>query len=1279
MKKRQAVVFLAYIVLIGLECAIAKQTEDKPGTCVWYGECPQDDQVYNCKYDGPAKTVSQEGYNILRKLCPHLDAGSIENTRTCCDLDQLQTLKRQIALLSDFTRRCPACDVNLRAFFCQMTCGHDQSEYMSVAKEMNKSIVRLNLSVSYDYVSRIIDSCRNVQFQSGGQNVLDVICQKDAEYCMPPDLTSVFSRNSPFGLVIDLASNTSAMSTDVWKCNVPIKYHALSYPPCSCSDCQSSCPSSCPFKKESQFVVGSLDAFVFVALMIWLAICNIIFFTCVISSIRQFYRRVQLAHTTCNAIPEEEGEMLANDVVTEPDENTPLLENEVDIGSTNIMYHEMFGHLCARCGRMICNLWYLFAPLGLVLGATLTTGVFHLNMTTDPNILWSVRRSRALSDKRRFDDTFGPFFRTTQVLLKSKNDSVFYKSYASNPFMVYAFSDALSIANMRALSELQRDIEQLVVRNISLRDVCYKPVSDEKCAVFSPMEFFQNNVSLLDLSIGCGECGNLTADWASHLLHCFRSPLSTMDPDLNISCLARHQGPVQPFLAVAGYEDSTQPSNCSSLLLTYLLDSTNPLAAEWEKGFIEFMALRAKKEEQQGGSFQLVYSAERSIEDQIEIESWVDVKTIAFSYILMFVYVTIALSFFSRPLRLLSGLRWWAVAQCKVSLSMGSIALVLLAVASSVGLLAYAGVPTTMLVFEVLPFLILAVGVDNTFILCRQCQLCAEHLCPLDAVANTLHKVGPGLILANMAEVGCFVLAALLSDVYAVRLFAMNAAIALVLNIVLQALVFVPLLYLDSCRVHAGRPDILCCFSLGPSSEPESGYGPIPALETEQRIHIPKIARILIVSFFLFVPCVVIAMLAKLPVGLEPSITVPSNSYVQKYLDEVKTLNVGPPFFIVVENLCLNGTEEQNSVCGGVGCRSDSLMAQLAVAEVCANVSWVARAPSSWLDGYFDWVSTEGCCRVDDKGQFCRSDDLSCDKCRVRLNNLSRPVGDDFFRYIPFYTQDNPNEQCPFGGHPLHKMAISPNASYFMGYHSTLRQSSDFVSALRRSWEIVDRAYSQLKRALPHSDLALYSYSVFYVFYEQYLSMHRQLYISIAVSLGLIFLLSFALTGFDLVVGLAVTITCWAILIDLLGLMIAWSVSLNAISIVNLVMSIGIAVEFCAHIAMNFARNRYVIAGPADRALNSVKEIGSSVFTGIGLTKLIGISVLAFAQSQIFTIYFFRMYLGLVLFGLIHGMIFLPFLLSLIGPGKDPDSRRSGLPDLRYVTLFPDDAEDSLE
>lgn len=78
--------------------------------------------------------------------------------------------------------------------------------------------------------------------------------------------------------------------------------------------------------------------------------------------------------------------------------------------------------------------------------------------------------------------------------------------------------------------------------------------------------------------------------------------------------------------------------------------------------------------------------------------------------------------------------------------------------------------------------------------------------------------------------------------------------------------------------------------------------------------------------------------------------------------------------------------------------------------------------------------------------------------------------------------------------------------------------------------------------------------SVWYVFYEQYLSIVKDTIQNLCICIAAIFLVTFLLLGFDFFSAIMVVITICMILVDILGLMYFWNITLNAVSLVNLVM-----------------------------------------------------------------------------------------------------------------------------
>lgn len=443
--------------------------------------------------------------------------------------------------------------------------------------------------------------------------------------------------------------------------------------------------------------------------------------------------------------------------------------------------------------------------------------------------------------------------------------------------------------------------------------------------------------------------------------------------------MAPYGGPIDPAIALGGFLKPGQGlstnknyKDATAVILTFLVNnyynkSKLIPAMEWEKEYVAFM--KNWTVTKKPAFMDVAFNSERSIEDELDRESQSDVATILISYLIMFAYIAVSLGQMNSCSRLLI--------DSKVTLGLGGVLIVLASVISSVGLFGFTGLPATLIIIEVIPFLVLAVGVDNIFILVQTHQRDGrKHNETLEEhIGRTLGQVGPSMLLTSVSESCCFFLGSL-SDMPAVRAFALYAGMALLFDFLLQITCFVSLLTLDTRRQENNRFDI-CCFIQGSKKEvaPEQQEGLLYTFF--KSIYVPfimnKFIRVLVMIIFFGWLCSSIAVVPHIEIGLDQELSMPEDSFVLKYFKYLKDyLSIGPPMYFVVKGgLNFSETNQQNLICGGQFCDIDSLITQIYVASKTPS-SYIARPSQSWLDDYFDWSSSSTCCKYNKTtGEFC--------------------------------------------------------------------------------------------------------------------------------------------------------------------------------------------------------------------------------------------------------------------------------------------------------------------
>lgn len=1174
--------------------------------CAMFGNCGRKDGVkveLPCPVDNafvPPK-INQEMLAVLVETCGE-EWSNVDSV--CCSEDQLLTLKNNLERAKPLIESCPACMKIFNNLFCHFTCSPRQADFLTI-NELEKSndgrdiVKKLSLDVSSNWGQTFFDSCKYIKFSATNGYVMDLLGGGAQRYQDFMQFLGDFKpqlNGSPFQIDFkfnfDEQDQQLSFNEKVYNCN-DTQYK------CACFDCQLSCPKMQPLKNKI-CTVAFLPCFSFNVLITYLI-------GFVGMAILFYYRRkdknkynslsAKASSSTVEEIPMKD---ISNskDIINY-EEITSLEKNS----STAMPYK--FNTLLAEFIKPISvfstNKPFVVLSIDIILIIIFAILLSQFaDLEQDPINLWVSKKSSKYLEKQYFDEHFGPFYRTEQIFVVNETGPVL-SSYDTVKWW----------ANIE--NEIVNNITS--VENITYEDLCFRPSENYDCVIESFTQYFQGDLPSPEY-------------WNYKLNACTKHP---------VNCLPTFQQPLRTNLLFS----DPDPFKANAFVVTFLLSNHSNSAILWEQ---ELESYLVKLRNNAPDGLRISFNTEISLKKELNNNG--DIWTVCISYLVMFIYAAYALKKKSGGTRILLGL--------------AGICIVATSVICAAGFLSVFGIKSTLIIAEVIPFLILAIGIDNIFLITHEFDRITERFPNLtleEKIVKSMMHVFPSIILSLVCQAGCFILAASVS-MPAVRNFALYSATSVVFNVGLQSTAFVSILTLYE-RMYENDSNLTLKTPSTISTHDEFIQ---PELNSAFKGYFVIFSyKMIVLTFFVLWAMISLIFLPKIEFGLDQTLAVPQDSYLIDYFNDIYDyLKVGPPVYFVVKNLDLTKRSEQLKVCGRfTKCNANSIANIL---ELERNRSTIVEPVANWFDDYMAFLSPslKSCCRVK-KGtnEMCPIPSLStsninngieetdCEQCfkkgQWKFDMTGFPEGPEFMNYFQNWI-NSPSDPCPLGGNAPYSTSVSYNdthiiASSFRTAHRPLTSQKDFIDAYNDAIRISE----SLK------DLDVFAYSPFYIFFVQYRSL---LQLTIALILGAICLIFFStsiLLG-TIHTGLLLSFTVSMVIIDIGALMALFNITLNAVSLVNLVICVGLAVEFCVHIARSFTMvPDNSMQDPELRIKFVMTTVGESVSKGITMTKFIGVSVLAFAQSKIFQIFYFRMWISLIAVASLHALIFFPILLATLG------------------------------
>ncbi|XP_070564014.1 patched domain-containing protein 3-like [Ptychodera flava] len=650
--------------------------------------------------------------------------------------------------------------------------------------------------------------------------------------------------------------------------------------------------------------------------------------------------------------------------------------------------------------------------------------------------------------------------------------------------------------------------------------------------------------------------------------------------------------------------------SAKALQLVYYLRSSDGADAEpskaWEKALMEYL------EKYQSDKLSFTYYTSQTLDSELAKSIEGIVPRFAITFCVIIIFSVICCSSFD-------------CVTSKPWLGLLGVLTAAMAILSAMGLLGFCKVDFINAVAS-MPFLILGIGVDNMFIMIAAWRRSPAYMSVEDRMAQTFKEAAMSITITSVTDVLAFCVGAI-SDFPGVRIFCLYTGLAIIFGYIYQITFFGACLSefgkLEARNVHWATckkvlaPEeapntlyrVFCAGGLS-DSNPKASYPEHMAAKFFRKYYGPFLTKtwvkgLIVLSFLAYLGFAVWGCL-KLQRGIKLKNTVPDDSYASTFLDleEEYFTRYGIPVSVTVyQHAEYWEAEVQRNI--------SKTLQQIEDTEFFHD----RKFTQSWLQDYLLYLNQTGR-RADIMGK----------------DNFVRVLQNEFLN-IPGF--DRYKADIRFGNDAI-------IASRFL----VLAENANSANTQREM--MLD-----IRRIAETSHVPMFAYHPAFIFYDQYVEILPSTLQTMGIAAASMLLVSLLLIPHP-ACSIWVTFAVIFISTGVIGFMSHWGISLDAISMINLIICIGFSVDFSAHITYAFVVSREETMNK--RAIDALHALGMPILQG-ALSTILGIVALSSSDAYTFRT-FFKMNFLAIGFGAVFAVVFLPTFLTFFGP-KMPDRKDS--------------------